>query len=273
MLAAHAGHTFFSNLNDKTFTFFENPTTIINLPPMITAFSPDSGSIRTAVTLTGNNFVGIQSVTFNGTPAIAFKVYFPTTLIALVPVGATTGPIQVTNSAGTAMSPGDFTVTGAPVITGFAPGSAAIGQWVSVAGENFFQISEVTFNGVPAEFQPVSQTALYAKVRAGVTDGPIQVNNWLGTAASETPVTIIGAPAVSGFTPAWGRTGTVVTISGTNFAKTTGVRFGQVSASFVVISDTEIQATVPEGATTSRITVINPAGYSTSTNRFWILSS
>ncbi len=113
--AAHSGHTFFSNMNDKTFAFFENPTTIMNLLPVITGVSPASGDVGTAVTLTGNNFVDIQSVTFNGKPSLRFGST-PKILMAIVPVGATTGPIQVTNSAGTAVSLANFTVTGAPGI-------------------------------------------------------------------------------------------------------------------------------------------------------------
>ena len=189
LLVARAAHAFFSDLNDKMFAFFENPTTINNQLPEITGFSPTSGPVGTAVRVTGNNFVDVLSVTFNGTPA-AFTVNYPTSLMATVPAGATTGTIQVMNSAGSALSSGTFTVT--------------------------------------------------------------------------------VAPRISGFTPSWGTIGTTVTISGTGFASTTAVSFGQVSASFVVLSDTAIRAVVPQGAQTSRITVMTPDGYAISAARFWV---
>ncbi len=191
LLVAHTGHIFFSDLNDKTFAFFENPTTIINMLPEITSFSPASGNVGTQVTVTGNNFVDILSVTFNGTPS-SFIVNYPTRLTATVPAGATTGPLEITNSAGSVVSSSTFTVT----------------QIVS--------------------------------------------------------------PTISGFTPSWGRTGTAVTITGTGLSGTTSVRFGQIQASFVVLSDTSVRAVVPQGAQTSRITVTTPAGSATSTTRFWI---
>lgn len=270
LLVAYAGHAFFSDLNDKTFNFFANPTTIISSPPGITSFSPLSGEAGDTITVTGNNFVAIQSVTFNNTPAYAFVVTSPTTLLAIVAASTTNGPIRVTNPAGTAVSPGEFTVTGYPVITDFSPSTGGVGQWITITGQNFLKIDVVSFfNDKSAEFQLLSQTSLIARVPDGAKTGPIKVGNWLGTAVSGTSFTIVVAPKITAFTPTSGPVGTLVTITGTGFTGTLDVKFGTVSAQFVVESDSLVNATVPTGAPSSgKITVINQAGNATSSARF-----
>src|SRR5439155_124278 len=85
-------------------------------PPTITSFSPTSGPVGANVTINGTNFTGVTAVRFNGTSATTFTVISSTSIRATVPGGATTGPISVTTSAGTATSASNFNVT-VPVVT------------------------------------------------------------------------------------------------------------------------------------------------------------
>ena len=55
--------------------------------------------------------------------------------------------------------------------------------------------------------------------------------------------------------PPSGRVGEAVTILGNDLTDATHVRFGNKEAAFTVVSDTEIQTTVPAGATTSYVSV------------------
>src|SRR6266480_4953748 len=91
--------------------------TVIN-PPTITSFTPGSGPVGTSVTISGTNFTGASAVLFNGTSA-SFTVNSATSIAATVPSGATTGPISVTTSGGTASSASGFTVgdTTPPTVT------------------------------------------------------------------------------------------------------------------------------------------------------------
>ena len=82
--------------------------------PTITAFTPTRGTVGTEVTVSGGNFTGVTAVAFNGTAATSFAVDSATRLRAVVPDGATTGPITVTNANGTATSSGNFEVTQPP---------------------------------------------------------------------------------------------------------------------------------------------------------------
>ena len=77
---------------------------------VISGFSPASGIVGTTVQIFGNDFQGVNSVTFNGTPA-PFVVSNSHMLITTsVPAGATTGLIRVRHARSTDASPSDFTV-------------------------------------------------------------------------------------------------------------------------------------------------------------------
>ena len=80
--------------------------------PFISSFSPHSGPVGTSVTIAGVNFAGTTAVWFNNTTPSTFVVNATGTLItAVVPSGATSGPIRVTTPVGTATSVDSFIVT------------------------------------------------------------------------------------------------------------------------------------------------------------------
>jgi uncharacterized repeat protein (TIGR03803 family) len=57
-----------------------------------------------------------------------------------------------------------------------------------------------------------------------------------------------------------GKIGSKVVILGNNLTGATGVSFNGAAATFTVVSDTEITATVPVGATTGLVQVSTPSG-------------
>ena len=75
----------------------------------LAAFTPTSGAAGTKVLIRGSHFIGTKEVTFNGVSA-AFTVLNTQFISATVPQNATSGPIAVTNEAGTTVSTKAFTV-------------------------------------------------------------------------------------------------------------------------------------------------------------------
>jgi hypothetical protein len=75
-------------------------------------------------------------------------------------------------------------------------------------------------------------------------------------------------PAVSGFTPATAATGATIKITGSALHGATAVRFNGLSASFTVLSSTEIEAVVPNGASAGKISVVTPAKTVSSSAKF-----
>jgi uncharacterized repeat protein (TIGR03803 family) len=79
--------------------------------PVISSFSPSSGSVDTEVMITGTGFTGASKVTFDGVQATSFTVNSGTQITATVPSGAMSGNIAVTTPGGSAKSKTTFTVT------------------------------------------------------------------------------------------------------------------------------------------------------------------
>lgn len=79
--------------------------------PQIKSFTPPSGPVGTAVTITGVSLTQTTKVTFGGVAANSFTVNSDTQVTATVPTGAKTGKIVITTPGGTASSGTSFTVT------------------------------------------------------------------------------------------------------------------------------------------------------------------
>jgi uncharacterized repeat protein (TIGR03803 family) len=71
--------------------------------------------------------------------------------------------------------------------------------------------------------------------------------------------------------PTSGKAGTRVIILGNNLKRTTGVTFGGTASAFRVVSATELDATVPSGATTGTVNVVTPDGPLNSNVAFQVL--
>jgi len=116
LLPATVYHHRVQAFNDTASSAFSNEaigTTQAALPPTLTRFSPTSGPPGTWVTLTGTHFLGASEVRFNGVGSLEFEVVSVTSIRAVVPPKATSGPISVVTPVGTAASASPFTVTAA----------------------------------------------------------------------------------------------------------------------------------------------------------------
>ena len=81
-------------------------------------------------------------------------------------------------------------------------------------------------------------------------------------------------PVISSFAPPAGPVGTAgVRISGTGLGGASAVAFNGISAAFVVVSNVEITATVPAGATTGPLSVTTPTGTATSAQSFLVTAT
>jgi len=84
---------------------------IFRVFPQLVGFSPPSGPVGTAVTISGVSLTQATRVTFGGVKANSFTVNSDTQVMATVPIGAKTGKIGITTAGGTATSSATFTVT------------------------------------------------------------------------------------------------------------------------------------------------------------------
>lgn len=148
--------------------------------PVISGITPEMGPPGTSVSIEGMDFSPEPAdnlVLFNGTEATV-KGATDTTLQAIVPDSATTGPVEVVARGQSAVGP-DFMVEEAiPGISDIDPDSGVIGTEVSIHGMNFGKTpveNTITFNGVSAPVNLASDSLLVTEVPSGATTGPVEV--------------------------------------------------------------------------------------------------
>jgi hypothetical protein len=159
--------------------FSASDFTVTIPPPAIDFFSPTSGAVGAEVTITGSNFVGAETVQFNGASASTFTIDSATQIRAKVPVGATSGLISVTTAGGTTSSATDFAVTaGTPSTLSFTPGhdayvksSSANSNYGSATTLRARKSSSETLNAyLKFEVSGITGAVQSAKLRLYVTD-------------------------------------------------------------------------------------------------------
>jgi FG-GAP-like repeat/IPT/TIG domain len=233
---------------------------VSNLPPTITGFSPASGTYGTTVTIQGTGLTQVSSVSFGAVSALSFTILSDTVLTAIVGTGAT-GDITVTAPLGDA-SDSVFTYIQPPVLTisGFSPQSGPTGTVVTISGAGFLSTPSVYFGGVAASNIRVVSTSLLTATVAGGATGEVTVSAFNGADSLAGFTYLVAAPppiiVTSSFSPSAAGTGTQVTIDGLHFSSATSVTFGGVSASFQIVSDSVIVATVGSGGS-GEVTVAN----------------
>ncbi|TDR24678.1 choice-of-anchor D domain-containing protein [Flavobacterium cheniae] len=157
---------------------------------------------------------------------------------------ALTGASPFVNISGA--NAGDFTVSVVPSGT------------IAGSGSTTFQI----------DFQPTGLGLRTATISIANNDGDENPYNFSiqGNGITCTPTT-----SVSSISPLSGPVATLVTINGTGFTTATSVSFGALPATFTVVSNTLIQATVPANATSGNIVIQDAGGCNLSYSSFTVI--
>ncbi len=88
-------------------------------------------------------------------------------------------------------------------------------------------------------------------------------------AASAQSATVASSvPAITGFSPSSGITGAAFTIEGGALGSVSQVKLGKLSAAFTVLSPTQIEAIVPNGAKAGKVSINAPGGNATTKAKF-----
>jgi hypothetical protein len=245
--------------------------------PAVTGINPTSGSTGGGLTvrITGIGFTGTTAVLFGTASATSYTVISDTQITAVTPAEpAGTVDVTVTTPGGTtaAGSTDRFTFV-TPAVTGINPssGPTAGGTSVTITGVGFTGATAVLFGTVNGASFTVNSDTQITAISPAEAPGTVDVTvitpgGTTATSASD-QFTFVVAPTVTGLSPSSGPTagGTIVTITGTGFTRTTLVNFdGVAAASFTVNSDTQITAVSPaHAAATVDVTVTTPGGTTT----------
>jgi parallel beta-helix repeat protein len=250
--------------------------------PSVSSLSVHTGSTAggTLVSINGSNFTSATGVSF-GSVAATYTVASDSLITAYASAeSAGNVDVTVTTDAGTSSTSSadtfSFAAASAPSVSAVtaASGTTAGGDTVVILGSNFTSATGVSFGSIAATSYTVnadnSITAIAPPEAAATVDITVTTGGGTSSTSSADHYTFTNvtasAPTVTGLDIATGYTGggRVVTITGTDFAGTTGVSFGaNAASSYTVVSGTEIVATAPAGsAGTVHVTVTTNNGTS-----------
>ena len=239
----------------------------------LASFSPSTGPIGIAFTLTGAGFGaygGGNTLVLIGGVTAALSAWNDTTIsgtIPALPVGTYSVVAERLSGSGTSVSAAStFTVTDL-VLTAPSPSTAPAGAPFTLTGTGFGAYgggtTRLLVGGAPAALSVWNDTTISGVVPflpAGPAAVWIERTSGTGLQSSNTVYLQVSAPGVDSFSPASGPIGAPWTISGSGFGPygggNTRVTFNGVAAPLSAWSDASISGTVPGALSTGAYVVV-----------------
>ncbi|MFM6848022.1 MAG: IPT/TIG domain-containing protein [Terrabacter sp.] len=251
--------------------------------PTVTALSLRSATTPggSTLTLTGTGLTRASAVLFGTTAGSGLTSLSATQLRVIVPAHAAGAvDVRVVSPGGTSpVAPvARFTYTAPPAVlpptvtTLSTPGGPVRGGTVlTVNGTRFSGATKVTFGGTAGtQLAVLSSTQLRVTTPARPVGAVyVRVTTAAGTSGASPTFTYDAVPTLGRVSPASGGTGggSTVTLTGTNLARATAVRFGTAPASSITrVSATTLRVTTPaHAAGAADVRVATPGGTTAAT--------
>ena len=254
--------------------------------PTITSFNPSSGAVGTLVTITGTNLGTAVGVQFAGVDADMSSAIITDTSIKVAVPETITGPITVTTQGGSTSNKTNFTfLAEAPTVSSVDPTSVHRGDLLTISGAHLLGAS-VSIGGKTVDSTLITNTtttSLTVTVPGDVTisdNVTVIVTTSGGSDATQSISVLPDMPTIEALDKTGGKTGDLLTITGTGLGGATSVTFdgdgtvdpvpADLTAQGTVISDNTITVVVPAGVVTGTITVTTPGGSATSSDMFLV---
>ncbi len=142
----------------------------------------------------------------------------------------------------------------------------------SLSQNPFVPVSQAVISAGSNQLEFYYRDSTIGTPQIEVAESPDQ--GWQNATQTVTILEPTQPPQITGFSPMQGAPGTAVTINGANFVGVSHVKFNGIDASsFNVVSETQINATVPANATTGKIAVQTLAGTAQSADDFVVESN
>lgn len=149
-------------------------------------------------------------------------------------------------------------------ITSISPNSGSAGSSIGLFGTNFYQITNVKFGDIPANFQVLNPTIIQVVVPYNVITDRIRVISSKRNLTGISSGNFYGEPIINSIFPVTGVWKNPIIINGINLSGTTGVKFNGANASgYIINSNIQITANSPdiqEGFAKGYVTVFNSGG-------------
>lgn len=224
--------------------------------PQVVAISPTNGLPGTAVVITGDFLNLIKRIRFADVDAV-IKDSSAQKLTILIPPNAPRGPQALAIETQGGLFTSSFIVAGTPQITAMSPLKTKPGAPLTIKGINLLD-GVVRVNGKFTEksLTTVTDTEIRTVIPAEATSGVVTVTVFDKLVAiSRDTLQIFQQPVVARLSAQDAVAGEKLIIDGRNLGAVTSLSVGSVAASFRVLSDTQLEATVPTLPSSGPVTV------------------
>lgn len=203
------------------------------ISPIVTWIDPAAGSSGKTIRIYGANFADVlissekietrNVIEFFGGSKGDIVAGDKNFLVVVVPAGAKSGPIKVSNGRAEIVSKQEFKII-SPVITAFEPEQGHVGQTITIKGENFdptFSKNIIKFDGIQAVVKEGGPTSLKVDVPERVKSSKVVVEVSNGSGEGKSDYTVIDhPPEIVNFAPKTGTEGSAIVLLGGKFYST-----------------------------------------------------
>ena len=243
------------------------PLEVQQPPPALTDITPGNGLPGTVVVVTGNYLNQLRQVKFRDahfkeTVAIV-RDSSAQKLTVVVPDNLPHGPMTILVETAGGMLLGSFIVAGTPQISRVSPKVTRPGAEIIIQGVNLSNaVVRINDQYMDRARTIVKDTEIRTIIPEFAKSGRVTVTVFEKlTATSADTVQVVQPPFITKLGAADGFAGEKLRLSGQNLRDAMAVSFGATPAQFRVLSDTEIEATVPKLPAPGLVAVsVNSAG-------------
>ncbi|WP_460974965.1 IPT/TIG domain-containing protein [Spirosoma knui] len=224
--------------------------------PAIAGINPGNGLPGTTVELTGAYLNQVKSIKFAGINATV-KDSSAQKLTVVVPATVPRGSIGVNVETAGGVVSGSFIVAGTPQITSISPKQAKPGAELTIQGTNLLDaVVYINELGTDRTQTTIKDNEIRTMIPTNAKSGRVTVRVFEKLVAVSTDsVQIIQRPAIANLSSRDGVAGDKLILTGESLRDVTSVTFGATSVNFRVLSDTQIEATVPAFTTSGNVTI------------------
>lgn len=233
-------------------------------PLMVTGFTPARAGVGVPITIRGSGFdttARSNVVTFGGEILAQASASTGDRLTVTVPPGAQTGLVAVYNGRTVVTSTAALVIVPAPVVVGFSPTAATIGQTVIVTGRGL-NGARVFIGATEAAVQVSMPERLEVTVPQLVpAQYPLEIRAEGGAVVAGVPLLVLGDVRINTFVPQVAGRGQLLRILGSGLVgrpdELVEVEFTGAAARVVPSLATidELRVVIPDDAQTGPVTV------------------
>ena len=248
------------------------PFTVLQPPPVLTAITPGNGLPGSTVVLTGSYLNQLLFIRF-GNLNVVVKDSSAGQLTVTLPADLPRGPLPVVIETAGGQLMGRFIVAGTPQITGLSTKVAKPGSPLIITGTNLTD-GVIRVNGFLANTSQttIKDTEIRTVIPDNATSGRVTVTVFEQlVATSVDSVQIVQQPFITSLSARDGITGDKLLLNGRALRDITAVSMGTTAVPFRIVSDTQLEVTIPAFAASGSlaVTASGPGGTATAADTFF----